>query len=167
MICGIDIGLSGAICMLEQPHAYSLFKMPTVNVNDKNDVDLKELFNILDKHNINYIVIEKINNIYGISKNTMLSLGKQIGYITAYATIRNIPLITVKPKDWIKHIHKDVVEFRVDGNYKETFYKSISKLIEILGKDDVDKNFLIRKRYHDGMVDAYLLAYYVYDKIKK
>ena len=168
MICSIDIGLNGAICMFDNEHAYTLFDMPLTKVNNKKDIDINMLFEILDGYNdIEYIAIEKLNNIFGVSKNTMLSLGKQIGYITAYSVFKKIPLIIVHPKDWQKYAHQDTVELYISGNYKETFYKSISKLINILGKEEVDRNFLLRSRYHDGRVDAYLMAYYVKHKIKK
>jgi len=158
-IMGIDLGLNGAICSMINTENYKLYDMPTIKIGKKNDIDLQELINILKQEKPDIVIFEEINNIYKVSKNTMFSLGKQYGYIKAICTAMNINYYSIEPKKWQK-ILIDVPRSNIQGNYKETFYKSISLLSILLDNERIDKDFKIKTKYHDGKVDAYMLAYY-------
>lgn len=154
---GIDIGLKGGISIydINKKEFIALYKMPIVSEQGHNVLDVKELYSILNKYNIKLIVIEKISNIYGVSKSTMFSLGKQIGYITSYSIYKNIKLIEILPKTWEYYFYKghdleveDISMLNDDTIYLEycdkydinikkiksfcTFYKIPPKNLEIL-----------------------------------
>lgn len=171
MYIGVDIGLNGAICAFKELNDFTLYDMPIYKYHGSNDINIKDYFKILDKHkdDVKYIIIEDIKSIFGVSKRTMLSMGKQIGYIQAYCNINNIPLLIVKPKQW-QTINKNIPQVdhpNIVGKYKDTFYESINTLFYLLGVEKVNSIFLNKKRYHDGKIDAFLIAYYIYKEYAK
>jgi len=165
-IIGIDLGLNGAICSMINTDNYKLYDMPIIKIGKKKDINLQELINILKQEKPDIVIFEEINNIYKVAKNTMFSLGKQYGYIKAICTALNINYYSIEPKKWQK-ILTDIPRSNIQGNYKETFFKSISLLHMILDTNKIDKDFKIKTKYHDGKVDAYMLAYYYYVTINK
>lgn len=136
--------------------------MPITKIDNKLDIDLTKLFSILDEEAPDVIIYEDIKSIYGVNKNTMFSLGKQIGYVKAYATIKGLTTFKVSAKTWQKKLHKDIPLVQIDGKYKQTIYKSISLLLSLIGKDRFEKDFKNKGSYHDGLIDAYMLAYFYY-----
>lgn len=165
-IMGIDLGLNGALCSMINTDDYKLYEMPIIKIGKKKDIDLQKLIDILKKEKPDIVIFEEINNIYKVAKNTMFSLGKQYGYIKAICTAMNISYYSIEPKKWQK-ILIDVPRSNIQGNYKETFFKSISLLHMILDTNKINKDFKVKTKYHDGKVDAYMLAYYYYVTINK
>jgi len=165
-ICGIDIGLDGGLCFMDgiDYTNFILYKIPITKIGNKKDVDLKLLFSILNSEGPDLIIYEDIKTIFGVSKTTMFSLGKQIGYIKAYAAFTETTTYKIAPKKWQEIIHSNIALIQIDGKYKESFYKSISALYNILPENIIKDKFFKQKRYDDGLIDAYLLAYYIFLK---
>ena len=193
IVIGIDIGLNGAICVLSNDSAhmctyndeciietcsqnfltYHLYDMPITHIKDKKRyktiIDKNKLVSILDNYNPDIIVFENINSIFGVKKSTMLSLGKQIGYIELYATIKDIKYKEIAPKEWQKSIYKhfnidtktvDTIS-GYDKRYKDTFYLSFKALEHIISNDVIEKHFRKKNnnKYKDGRIDAFLIAF--------
>ena len=161
-ICGIDIGLHGALCFITNKDNYTLYDMPTIKIGKRKDVDLAKFISIIKNEKPHTIIYEDIKSIYQVAKPTMLSLGKQIGYVAGIAKVLNINTYRVAPQVWQKSLLKNIPLMNVNGSYKETFYKSVSLLHTLLPEENIMKDFFVKTRYHDGKVDAYLLAYYLH-----
>lgn len=156
---GIDIGLSGAIVVIND-NGKILHKsvMPIVG----SEIDIKALYKIIYKYRDHGIVFEEIQTIFSVSKTTMYSLGRQTGFLYALCTVLKAKFVTVNPKKWQNFYFKQFPKrfFKKDGSL-DTKGTALYVAQRILPKEDFFKPDSKRSRKaHDGIVDAYLLAYY-------
>lgn len=173
-IVGIDIGLKGGIVVISEDDIIEIHKMPICRENtnpfkkreDRKTIDIKELHNLLirinDKYNPAIFAWEHIFTIFKVSKGTMRSLGIQLGIMRALVISLNKPYIEVSAKEWQRTMFYNMFpdDLKKDKGYtKEIALKKIEQLI-----GDKTKLFKNRTSYHDGMIDAFLIARYILDK---
>lgn len=158
---GIDPGLNGGICVIENGRILDKIEMP--NIHGK-DIDYCELFDFLEKHSkgITYCVIEKVHGMahWGIKNN--FNFGGYFEATKAIVKILQIPFTEVSSKKWQKPMFEGVRRVVAkDGKLdtKKTADIAVKKIFP--SEDFRHSNATARaKKSHDGIVDATLIALY-------
>lgn len=163
MTVGIDIGLHGAIAVVHGTKLMYYCEMPIYKNQGKPDIDVKELSKTLSHvkriYNTNMFAWEYINNIYGVSKNTMRSLGIQIGYLRMFCAKENQLYKEIAPKIWQKQMFIPVNKSIEKDNDKKTKIYAL-EAAKLLLHEEIE-SFKKRTKYHDGLIDAFLIAQYI------
>jgi hypothetical protein len=152
----IDIGLKGGIAIIKDDLIIT-HRMPLIG----GKLDLHSLITLLRnpsnlKRTSDIAVFEDLGVIFGTSKATAFSMGRQLGIIEAACTALNIPYIKVKPKEWQKEMFKGVEEIK-DSKGKRQTKKMAEMAIKRL-KPELRLTFEGGKVVHDGLVDAVLIG---------
>lgn len=101
-IAGIDVGLSGAIAILDnQGIPLELQDMPVIRVV-KNEIDAVEVMAILKRQNVSHAFIEKAGAMPGQGVVSMFRFGYSAGLIQGICTALNIPFTLIIPQRWKK-----------------------------------------------------------------
>jgi hypothetical protein len=152
----IDVGLKGAIAIIKDdlivPH-----KMPLIG----GKIDINGLISILKnptglKHDNQIAVFEDLGVIFGTSKATAFSMGRQLGIIEGACTALNIPYVKVKAKEWQKEMFRGIEEVKDSKGKRQT--KKMAELAIKRLKPTLKLNFEGSKTTHDGLVDAVLIG---------
>lgn len=99
---GIDVGLSGAIAILDnQGIPLELQDMPVIRAV-KNEIDAVEVVAILKRQNVSHAFIEKAGAMPGQGVVSMFRFGYSAGLIQGICTASNIPFTLVTPQRWKK-----------------------------------------------------------------
>jgi len=159
---GIDIGLKGAICIMENQGdndiKLDVHPMPIL----KGKMDYHKLHNIIEKYEgfNGHVVFEKLGVIYGTSKTTAFSMGYQAGALEAMLIARSVPYTMVPPKKWQEEMFQGVTELKKAGGKR----RDTKAMAEVAAKrlfPHMDLTMTERaKKAHDGLVDALLMAEY-------
>jgi crossover junction endodeoxyribonuclease RuvC len=101
-IVGIDVGLSGAIAILDnQGIPLELIDMPVIRAV-KNEIDIVEVVAILKRQNVSHAFIEKAGAMPGQGVVSMFRFGYSAGLIQGICAALNIPFTLVIPQRWKK-----------------------------------------------------------------
>jgi len=176
IIGGIDPGKKGALVVYTTTtKRMQKFVMP---LNKQGNIDLKALCTLINKYFKKATVfLEKIHSIKGTGKQSMFTMGRGLGQLESALVCNGIDFHWVRPYDWQKAVWvpKDVIKKRSDSGktmVNDTKASSMNAFKRIFPKTDVRYGDLESKKYKrtvhkDGIVDAALIAYYGYLKLKK
>ena len=130
IIFGIDPGVSGAICILENKKVIEVFEMPTMIDGKKNkkQVNGSQVANIIkDKMHSNkeiVVVVEHVNAMPGQGVTSMFNFGQSFGVIKGICSALSVPIYFVRPMKWKKYFNliktnKDASRTKVIEAYPE------------------------------------------------
>jgi len=155
IIFGIDPGVSGAICLLENKKVIDVHDMPTMIDGKKNkkQVNGAQLTNIIkDKLKENketIVVVEHVNAMPGQGVTSMFNFGQSFGVIKGVCAALGIPIYFVRPMKWKKHFNL------IKTNKDASRTKVIQVYPEISSK--------ISRKKDSNKADAILIARYFND----
>ena len=130
IIIGIDPGISGAICILENRKVLEVYETPTMIDGKKNkrQVNGAQVTNII-KERLNenkevVVVVEHVNAMPGQGVTSMFNFGQSFGVIKGICSALSIPIYFVRPTKWKKYFNliktnKDASRTKVIEVYPE------------------------------------------------
>jgi len=159
-IIGIDPGISGAICFLEDGKIIDVIEMPSMAEGKKNkkQVNGNQLFNEIKSRLIEIneeeacVVVEHVNAMPGQGVTSMFNFGQSFGVIKGICSAMKLPIHFVRPTKWKKY-------FNLIKTSKDA---SRSRAIEIFPKAS-DK---LKRKKDSNKADAILIASYYYNTYK-
>lgn len=149
MICGIDPGKTGAIVFFDlKSKFFSFHKIPLTN----DEVDFKKVYSILKLYDCPIYLERAIP--FAMGSKGAFNYGRDFSKLEIAILLVKHSVTYVEPAKWAKVIHEGIMK---DMKPKA---KSIIALKRLLPKflDKIPKNR--NGKYHDGIVDALLIAYY-------
>lgn len=171
-VLGIDPGLSGALCLLNEEGIQKIMKMPvcTRPYRKGNYIDLEVIYNFIISFNdvIKGIYIERqfMLRSQGMSSGSKTMYQSGLLYGLCYCQCNN--LNEVNAKDWQTHIFSKVDNTLIQ-NYN---YPSYTKLQSIAYVEQYyNSNYLFtssrQSKPSDGLADAICIAKYGLDELLK
>ena len=160
LVIGIDPGLSGSICFLNEGKIIDVVEMPTMTEGKKNkkQVNGAQIFNEiserikkLDKRDIK-IVIEQVSAMPGQGVTSMFNFGQSYGILKGICSAMQLPMYFVRPAKWKKY-------FNLINSEKDA---SRTRAIEIF---PYFSSQLSRKK-DSNKADAILIASFYYETYK-
>jgi crossover junction endodeoxyribonuclease RuvC len=158
IIIGIDPGVSGAICILNNGIIVDVYEMPTMIDGKKNkkQVNGAEVVNIFLKEIENEknvkVAIEHVNAMPGQGVTSMFNFGQSFGVIKGICSALRLPINFIRPTKWKKH-------YNLIGSDKDA---SRTKVIELFP----DISSKISRKKDSNKADAILIAKY-FEEIDK
>jgi len=155
IIIGIDPGISGAVCILENKKIIEIYDTPTMIDGKKNkrQVNGAQISNIIKsmlcKNKEVVVVVEHVNAMPGQGVTSMFNFGQSFGVIKGICAALALPISFVRPTKWKKH-------YNLINTNKDA---SRTKAIELYPKNSGD---LSRKK-DSNRADAILIARYFSD----
>ena len=146
---GIDIGLDGAIALIENGDLLEVHDMPTVtlerNNKSKRMVNAAELARLIRQSAPGCAYLERLNAMPGQGVTSMFSMGQSLGVVLGILAALDIPTTTIPPRTWQKAL--DVPAGKDGSRYRaaQLFPSHADKFARV--KDD-------------GRSDATLIAAY-------
>ena len=130
IIIGIDPGITGAICILENRKVVEVYETPTMIDGKKNkrQVNGAQVTNIIrERLNENkevVVVVEQVNAMPGQGVTSMFNFGQSFGVIKGICSALSLPIYFVRPTKWKKHFNliktnKDASRTKVIQTYPE------------------------------------------------
>ena len=113
LIIGIDPGISGSICFLEDGIIKDVLEMPTMTEGKKNkkQVNGNQLYNEIklrisetDKHEV-CVVVEHVTAMPGQGVTSMFNFGQSFGVIKGLCSAMQLPIHFVRPTKWKKYFN--------------------------------------------------------------
>ena len=157
LIIGVDPGISGSICFLEDGKIIDVIEMPTMAEGKKNkrQVNGSQIFNeILKRINKNdqqntKVVIEQVSAMPGQGVTSMFNFGQTFGAIKGVCAALGLPIFFVRPSKWKKHF--ELINSSKDSSRTKAIemYPSLSD--DLARKKDVNKSdaILIARFYSE------------------
>ena len=111
LIIGIDPGISGSICFLENGKILDVLEMPTMAEGKKNkrQVNGSQIYNeILERvsknkeHDIR-VIIEQVSAMPGQGVTSMFNFGQSFGILKGICSAMQLPMYFVRPAKWKKY----------------------------------------------------------------
>ena len=160
LVIGIDPGISGSICFLEEGKIIDVLEMPTMAEGKKNkrQVNGSQIYNEildktkkLDKKDIK-VVIEQVSAMPGQGVTSMFNFGQSYGILKGICSAMQLPMYFVRPAKWKKY-------FNLINSEKDA---SRTRAIEIFPYFSAQ---LSRKK-DSNKADAILIASFYYETYK-
>ncbi len=160
LIIGIDPGISGSICFLEDGIIKYVLEMPTMTEGKKNkkQVNGSQIYNELsfrikthEKKNIK-VVIEQVSAMPGQGVTSMFNFGQSFGILKGICSAMQLPTYFVRPAKWKKY-------FNLINSEKDA---SRTRAIEIFPYFSSN----LSKKKDSNKADAILIASYFYETYK-
>ena len=160
LIIGIDTGISGSICFLQDGKIVDVVEMPTMTEGKKNKKqvngsqivnEILEKIKELDKREIK-VVIEQVSAMPGQGVTSMFNFGQSFGILKGICSSMQLPMYFVRPAKWKKY-------FNLINSEKDA---SRTRAIEIF---PYFSNQLSRKK-DSNKADAILIASFYYETYK-
>lgn len=146
LIIGIDPGKKGAIVEIDVRQKWVRWmKLP---YREDGLLITKKLKDYFDFRNAGRIALEEVCYIKGCNGQATFSFGESYGKVKQM--LEEYPFELVRPQAWHKRING-----AKDGDERDT--KTRSKATFIRMNPDFGK---IVKEHHEGMIDAFFIAYY-------
>ena len=161
LIIGIDPGISGSICFLQNGIVKDVIEMPTMAEGKKNkkQVNSSQIFNEIserikkiDKKNIK-VVIEQVSAMPGQGVTSMFNFGQSFGVLKGICSAMSLPVYYVRPAKWKKY-------FNLINSEKDA---SRTRAIEIFPYFSAQ---LSRKK-DSNKADAILISSFFFETYKK
>jgi hypothetical protein len=143
-IVGIDPGLKGGICIMDQYNkSIHLYKMPVKN----KVIDYNAIKNIINSPNIKTIILEYTTMIFGTSKHTAWEMGRQIGIFEGLSNCFYLELFEVSPRKWQNYIFKSLYSEKLKHIPDDkTKLKSKKIFVDILKEEYFDYEIYYNNR---------------------
>ena len=160
LIIGIDPGISGSICFLEDGIINDVLEMPTMTEGKKNkkQVNGSQIFNEIslriktyEKKNIK-VVIEQVSAMPGQGVTSMFNFGQSFGILKGICSAMQLPIYFVRPAKWKKY-------FNLINSEKDA---SRTRAIEIFPYFSSN----LSKKKDSNKADAILIASYFHETYK-
>ena len=160
LIIGIDPGISGSICFLEDGIIKDVLEMPTMTEGKKNkkQVNGSQIFNEIsfriktyEKKNIK-VVIEQVSAMPGQGVTSMFNFGQSFGILKGICSAMQLPIYFVRPAKWKKY-------FNLINSEKDA---SRTRAIEIFPYFSSN----LSKKKDSNKADAILIASYFHETCK-
>tara|TARA_B100001175_G_scaffold291605_1_gene276846 strand:+ start:556 stop:1047 length:492 start_codon:yes stop_codon:yes gene_type:complete len=160
LIIGIDPGISGSICFLEDGIIKDVLEMPTMTEGKKNkkQVNGSQIFNEIflriktyEKKNIK-VVIEQVSAMPGQGVTSMFNFGQSFGILKGICSAMQLPVYFVRPAKWKKY-------FNLINSEKDA---SRTRAIEIFPYFSSN----LSKKKDSNKADAILIASYFHETYK-
>lgn len=148
-VLGIDVGLNGAIAIVEGDQLIEVHDMPTFtverNAKNKRMVNAAELARLIRQSAAGCAYLERLNAMPGQGVTSMFSMGQSLGVVLGILAALDIPTTTIPPRTWQKAL--DVPQGKDGSRYRaaQLFPAHAAKFARV--KDD-------------GRSDAALIAAY-------
>ena len=160
LIIGIDPGISGSICFLEDGKILDVVEMPTMTEGKKNkrQVNGSQVYNEIskrtnkvDKKDIK-VIIEQVSAMPGQGVTSMFNFGQSYGILKGLCSAMQLPMYFVRPAKWKKY-------FSLINSEKDA---SRTKAIEIFPYFSSN----LSKKKDTNKADAILIASYYYETFR-
>jgi crossover junction endodeoxyribonuclease RuvC len=119
-ILGIDIGLDGAIALIENGDLLEVHDMPTVtlerNNKSKRMVNAAELARLIRQSAPGCAYLERLNAMPGQGVTSMFSMGQSLGVVLGILAALDIPTTTIPPRTWQRAL--DVPQGKDGSRYR-------------------------------------------------
>lgn len=151
---GIDNGLDGGLCAVSAHNGAIIDKwaMPTFERSGKREVDTRTIYDwMMDFHSTLLVLIEEPLR-HAKSSQAMRSMGISYGKILGMCESHELEVKPIQVKNWQK-----IMLGKVPKSQTKRF--ALKKAQELAPDEDWRKNNRCTVP-HDGIVDAYLIAYY-------
>jgi crossover junction endodeoxyribonuclease RuvC len=103
---GIDVGLNGAIALVQDGELVGVVDMPTVtldrNGKAKRQVSVPELVDIIKQFDPNEAYVEKVFAMAGQGVTSVFSFGRSLGVVEGVLTTLKIKTTLMTPQAWQK-----------------------------------------------------------------
>ncbi len=160
LIIGIDPGISGSICFLDQGKILDVIEMPTMTDGKKNKKQANgsqiynEIFKRIDKIDRQRIkvVIEQVSAMPGQGVTSMFNFGQSFGILKGICSAMQLPMYFVRPAKWKKY-------FGLLNSEKDA---SRTRAIEIFPYFSSQ----LSKKKDSNKADAILIASFYYETYK-
>ena len=161
LIIGIDPGISGAICFMEDGKITDVIEMPSMAEGKKNkkQVNSSQIFNEISSKIKNYnknevkVVIEHVTAMPGQGVTSMFNFGQSFGILKGICSSMQLPMYFVRPAKWKKY-------FNLINSQKDA---SRTKAIEIFPYFSQQ----LSKKKDSNKADAILISSFYYETYKK
>ena len=113
LIIGIDPGISGSICFLDNGKILDVIEMPIMTDGKKNkkQVNGSQIYNEIterikqfEKNQIR-VVIEHVSAMPGQGVTSMFNFGQSFGILKGICTAMQLPMYFVRPAKWKKYFN--------------------------------------------------------------
>ena len=160
LIIGIDPGISGSICFLEEGRILDVIDMPTMIEGKKNkkQVNGSQIYNeflkMINKANNQNVrvVVEQVSAMPGQGVTSMFNFGQSFGILKGICSAMQLPIFFVRPAKWKKY-------FNLINTEKGA---SRTRAIEIFPYFSSN----LSKKKDANKADAILIASYYYETYK-
>ena len=113
LIIGIDPGISGSICFLDNGKILDVIEMPimTDGIKNKKQVNGSQVYNEISKRikqfekNQIRVVIEHVSAMPGQGVTSMFNFGQSFGILKGICTAMQLPMYFVRPTKWKKYFN--------------------------------------------------------------
>ncbi len=113
LIIGIDPGIAGSICFLENGKILDVIEMPIMTDGKKNkkQVNGSQVYNEVSKRikqfekNQIRVVIEHVSAMPGQGVTSMFNFGQSFGILKGICTAMQLPMYFVRPVKWKKYFN--------------------------------------------------------------
>ena len=113
LVIGIDPGISGSICFLNDGKILDVIEMPTMTDGKKNkkQVNGSQIFNEISKriNNIDVkevrVVIEQVSAMPGQGVTSMFNFGQTFGILKGICSAMQLSMYFVRPAKWKKYFN--------------------------------------------------------------
>ena len=113
LIIGIDPGISGSICFLDDGKILDVIEMPIMTDGKKNkkQVNGSQVYNEITKRikqfekNQIRVVIEHVSAMPGQGVTSMFNFGQSFGILKGICTAMQLPMYFVRPAKWKKYFN--------------------------------------------------------------
>ena len=161
LIIGIDPGISGSICFLDNGKILDVIEMPIMTDGKKNkkQVNGSQVYNEITKRikqfekNQIRVVIEHVSAMPGQGVTSMFNFGQSFGILKGICTAMQLPMYFVRPAKWKKY-------FNLIKSEKDA---SRTRAIEIFPYFSSH----LSKKKDSNKADAILIASFYYETYKK
>ena len=160
LVIGIDSGISGSICFLNDGKILDVIEMPTMTDGKKNkkQVNGSQIFNEISKriNNIDVkevrVVIEQVSAMPGQGVTSMFNFGQTFGILKGICSAMQLSMYFVRPAKWKKY-------FNLINSEKDA---SRTRVIEIFPYISSQ----LSKKKDSNKADAILIASFYYETYK-
>ncbi len=126
-VLGIDVGLNGAIALIESGKLLEVHDMPTVTLERNNKtkrmVNAQALCAVIRGAKADAAYLERLNAMPGQGVTSMFSMGQSLGVVLGILAAFEIPTTTIPPRTWQKALDvpqgKDGSRYRADQLFPE------------------------------------------------
>ena len=113
LIIGIDPGISGSICFLDNGKILDVIEMPIMTDGKKNkkQVNGSQVYNEISKRITQFeknqirVVIEHVSAMPGQGVTSMINFGQSFGILKGICTAMQLPMYFVRPTKWKKYFN--------------------------------------------------------------
>ena len=160
LIIGIDPGITGAICFLEDGEILDVIDMPTMASGNKNkkQINGSQIFNEISLKIKNHksdnisVVVEQVSAMPGQGVTSMFNFGQSFGVLKGICFAMRLPMFFVRPAKWKRY-------FNLINSEKDA---SRTRAIEIFP----DFSSQLSKKKDSNKADAILIANFYYETYK-